>query len=291
MAIKTPDEILEEQRAEATKEYAKKIHALKLQANDLEDKCKNLNKTLGEAFKEKSMELNQEEERLRLLNISLDESKAHVAAMRRESDTILSNAHTLFNKATLEYSEHKNNVDNHFNSVETTKADFLIREGKCLERETSCNIKEKLADDIMNAALEKEKEVVEKIEEFNKTFESISTATLEQKSISIKNAGDMEELNIRIEEFEKTKYKYKEDHDGLMVIRNDLDSARVNLSKRKSDLDDKENNLKAEKIKIDLANERLLDKEKDINAQSSRLNELKNNVEILLKKQEESKGA
>ena len=85
MAIKTPYDILEAQRAENTKAYAHRISALQAEVNILESKKDNLQKTLDENLSLKRKELNELEMDLKRKMVGADNAMAKSAVLMNEA--------------------------------------------------------------------------------------------------------------------------------------------------------------------------------------------------------------
>lgn len=290
MGNKTPDEILEQQRAEATKAYAETINDLKAQARRLEDKLANLNATLEESFSSKSKELEDLEREARNRISELDSAKAEVAAQKREADSKLQEAAEILNKVKLDKESHSASVESHLNAAEKDRNEIAQRFAACASREDTALQMEQRADLILKSALEKEKEIDEKINDFNSISENLYRNIDEQKAFESKNKAEAEFNKKQKEELEFIKIDYEQKNKDLGIKNEEVESTRASLANRKLEIDEAREDLKQKNIRYSLDMQRLQDKQKDIDSQVGKLNELKNNVEALIKIQE-SKGA
>lgn len=286
----TQDEILEQQRQENTKAYAAKVHSLQLQANDLENKVSNLKKTLDDAFARKIQDLRELEDELGRRIAYVDNVQAEIAAVKRECLIKKQQADEFLEKTKADMESHFSNVENHFNSVEETKNDLSKRISDCIDKENKAEDLIKEANLRILEAEKKEKECQEKIKQLNSLSENLKQDVENHKIIEAKNKLEIDNIAKQKEEVLSIKAKNDEDYKAVIVTRNELDAARESLAKRKLELDQKEEGLKQKNIKYALDAQRLQDKEKEVSSQIGKLNELKNNVESLMKLQE-NKGA
>lgn len=288
--VKTADDILQEQRSENTKAYAKTIQGLQLQISDLEVKLKNIDATFKSTFATKFKEVNGLEEELRK-NIARNEDiRIELGVNKRVVELAMFEANKILDKAKQEKEDHVASVEVHVSNTSQERNDIAQRIAACVEREKVVEFTEQRANEIIKCALEKEKELDEKIKELNIAFENMENSVKEQEALAKENQVNFQENQKQKESLNSLKSKCDEDQKGLIVMRNELDSARVSLGKRKLELDASYEDLKQKNIKLDLDVQRLQSKEKDISSQTGKLNELKNNVEALIKIKE-SKGA
>lgn len=288
----TPEEILEQQRAEATKVYADKVRSLQAQANELDAKCKNLKAALDEAFLNRQKELDGLADELRNKLAEVDGKGAEVAALMREVKSKEELTAKNLDEAVAKKKLYDDAVNAQVEAAQQEKDALSRRNDSCLIRETSSELKWQEASDRMAVALEKETDVNARISSLVSLQDEIKRSTQEQQELKLTNQKDLEEISKKLEDIEATKKDYAAKYTELIVLRDEVDGIRASLSQRKTELDTKEFDAKQVGIKNALEAQRNLDKQKDIDYQTGKLNELKNNVESLIKSQEaNNKGA
>lgn len=282
MAVRTPDEILEEQRAEATKAYASSVSDLQKQVIELEARKKDLKNTLDEAFVNKQKELEEIESHLRSSAEDIDKLRVELATSIREAAVKNKEADDILENAKSERKSHDENLQNHLNSVGQTREDLAQRLANCMQLEEQAKVKNAEADEKLALANKREEEIKIAREELEKSSKILDEKYQKNKELEHKNSAEVEEIENKKSEFINIQQKNESDIRELVVMRDDLDASRTSLAKRKSELDAKEIYIKSEQIKIALGNQRLQEKEKDIASQEGKLNELKNNVDALM---------
>ncbi len=283
---KTPDEILEEQRAERTREYAANMHSLHLKQDDLEAKIKNLEKTLTEAFANRKEEIDSLENEVRARMADFDNRNSELAAVKKEADAKLKQAEEILNKASLESITHQDNLDNHLKSVDEIKADLASQYVSLNEQKSKISSLNEESEYKLKNSLLKEQEIEEKANQLVHISENINDDIKKQKELYEKNRLQMEELKSLNAQAIILRNKNSEDLANVIIIRDSLDAEKKSQINRKLEISQREEELQQKNVKCALDLQRLQDKEKEINGQMGKLNELKNNVESLMKLQE-----
>ncbi len=289
MAIKTPDEILEEQRAERTKEYAANIHSLHLKEMDTQSRIDNLQKTLDDAFANRKKELDTLENDARARIASLDNKSSELSTAKKQADATLKEAEDILAKANSDASAHQRNLDNHLNSVDEIKADLASQYAVLNDEKLKAKALVDEAEVRIKAAIAKESEIETKANQLVHISSNVDEAIKKQKSEQEKLEQIIADLNSKKEELNKASIKNSEELGNLIIIRDSLEAEKKSQINRKLEISEREEELKQKNVKCALDLQRLQDKEKEIAAQAGKLNELKNNVESLMKLQE--KGA
>ncbi len=285
MAEKTPDEILEEQRAEATKEYAAKIHSLHLQEIDAEEKLEKINKTIDDASVQRKKELDSLEADLRARIAEADNKSAEISILKRDAEAKLKQADEILAKVKDSETEHQQILDHHLNSVDSTKELLANKSSQIDEREKNSLELEAEAKSRLQEAMNKEKEIEEKADQLVHINQNVNDDIAKQKDSYEKNQAQIEELRSLNAEALILRNKNADDLANLIVVRDSIDAEKKAQINRKLEISEREQELQQKNVKLALDLQRLQSKEQDIATQAGKLNELKNNVESLMKSQ------
>lgn len=286
----TPDEVLEQQRTEATKVYAKTVADLQGKANDLDKKCKDLKRTIDDALNSKIKELKEMEEKLTVSLADAEHRKAEAQALMREARDKINEANKLEKIVQEKHDIHQETIDTYHSSIDFDKEIYTKKNTEILEREQDSILKQRQLEEKESCLLKKEEEINSKIEELNILKEHVDKNIQENKNIKNYNDIEIEKLSKLDIDLKDREEKLFSDRRQFSLELNDFEINRSSLAKRKLELDQKNDWLKNESIKNELAIQKLQAKEKEIQTEYGKLNELKNNVEILMKNKEESKG-
>ncbi len=286
LKVKTPDEILEEQRADSAKAYADKVSALQLKANDLQHKCDNLQAIIEIAVSNKIQQLNDLELKLRdkFSDAEIKEHQAQLLMKEAVSRMELSNKYA--DQLRADRTHHDEQVRMHVESSTQEKESIERRHAICNEKEEEAEKIVASAHQSVKEALDKSKTAKDLIEQYNGITKQAEEAIARQQEIEKRNVETLKSISNQREELEKLRNELSEKYKVAVDKENEVESNRVILTKRKSDLDERENHLKQMSIKNSLDIKRIQDRQQEIDFNTGKLNELKNNVEALVKAQE-----
>lgn len=280
------DEILALQRIEATKIYADKVNALQKQAVELENTIKNLQSTIDVAVMSREQELEHliMKAQTAVYDAEVRENKAKM--LLTEALTRSEEAKNVHESVLVSKKSHEEERDVHINNIQIEKEEIAKRLAFVIERESSLKDLIKIADENMAAVIAGEVELKFEEGRIKSLSEQIKLSLTAQKSVENVNRLRAKELEEKEEILVNLQNSNKLEQSGFIEIRDQLDKTRADLIAAKVKIDEKVSSLKALEVKVALDSQRLQEREKDVQSQMAKLNELKNNVDSLLKLQE-----
>lgn len=286
MKEKTPDEVLEEQRSEATETYALKVRALTDKYADLQSKCNDMEATVNEAVAQKLKEIETMQTTLKEDIQQANDKYTLAQEMLKEATLKLDAANKKQEDVEALAKEHTYNIDAQLNEMANQKDDLQIRHAVCADREKSAYDKNIEADANISDAVKREEDIQKSLREIESKISELDSMISQNSELVSTNTIVLGKIN------EVTAENAAKDQE-LRLRENDASSAllgaqeeRKRLSIRKTELDEKEATLKQGGIKYALDMQRLIDKQKEIDTNIGKFNELKNNVESLMKIQD-----
>lgn len=283
---KTPDEVLEEQRAEATRIYALNVSDLQKKANELKEKCDDMESTIRASVAKRMSDLE-------VLGNHLTERTKEAEDKYFEAQDMLRDLN--FKKEIIEKEleelnankiEHENNVVSQLNALSAEKDSILLRHDTCGNREEESLAKQKCADEKYDTAINKEQSLNLLIQELDNKRLDIDTRIIQQNELAGNNKSCLDKISSTKEELIAKEKDLIDRESTVDSLRLQVDAERKALANRKVELDKKENDLKQISVKNALDLQRLQDTQRDVDSQLSKLNDLKNNVESLMKTQQ-----
>ncbi len=282
----TPDEILEQQRQEATKVYADKVKDLNEQISVLLFKHNDLESTLNLAFQDKKKELDTLESELKAKIAEADDRDARAKALLRDAQIKSDEAENLYTHAQMKMSDHANTVDKHIASAQERSDDLAARNFVCSQREIDAELKNKEADERIAYAVKKEQDANAAVDNLNIIIGKSQTKIEEQEAIRKSNEAQSAQLETLRMELDGRKNSEIAEKQDFTRQRDDLDKARLKLNQDMSSVESKLELLKEKQVQYELNMQKYQDSIKDLQNREGKLNELKNNVETLMKNKE-----
>lgn len=286
MATQTPDEIIEQQRKDSTKAYADKVSSLVSEIHILETQKEDIQNVLKEAFTNKQKEL--DEIHADLLNKRQADEAYHLEAvtMLRDAKSKMEESDKGWDSLEQAIKDHEENVSNYNSTVQNSSENFSKREAICLEKEKAIEDRNIDSDNRLVVAVEAEKRAADKILELQTLAVNVNEEIVKNKEIQDKNTLLLDDINNNKSVLVELNKSIDEDRKKVIAERLAVDNDRKSLALRKTDLDLKDDEIRDKNIKYAVDSQRLIDKQKDIDTQIGKLNELKNQVDSLIKIQQ-----
>lgn len=282
----TEDEILEQQRKDSTNAYAKRVIEIKNEIDNYEGKLSNLKELFNIEYEKKLDEVKNLENDLRLKLAEADNNNSLIKSCLKEAQIKLDNANALESSLVDKHNDHAENVEIHLSTIDGRKEDIRQRDSISIEKENQANTIMVEANNRLNDAIKKENKIEEEANRLSHILNNVDQDIAIQKDLYNKNSLLLKEIDNNKNELLEIKDKSEKDKKEAVKIRDDVDAFQARLAKRKDELDQTAKDLSAAQIRLDVATQSLKDKEQYIDNQISKLNQLKSDVEILLKQKE-----
>lgn len=286
---KTPEDILEQQRAEATKKYSQDVSELQDKANSLKATCANMEGIIASAVAYKIKELNDLIDANSKEKIDIENKNNQAQQLLKEASVKMDLANRMFEEATQNKLEHSKNVESHLQAMTEGREAIANRHALCAEREAEAQEKLISADNRISESSKKEESIILLQSELNKIKEEVENKMKQHTELAANNKFNLDRIEIINADLQNREDDLKMKQNVLSGGQSKLEEDRQALVVKKNILDDKDTRLKELSIKNSVEMQRLQDKQKEINFNVGKLNELKNNVDNLMKTQE--KGA
>lgn len=278
-------DIQAQQQHDSLLAYNQKATSIQVEIKTLEGKRDILQELLDEAFAKKIAELNTLEDELRRKLEEVNNSRSMISRGLDETLVRLKNIKELEIALEMKHQDHQVNLDAHHVAVDELSKDIAQRLAVCIAKEESaCNQAQDVEKRLL-AVEEKERDIEDKANKLVHIANNINEDIVKQTSLKNDVQGMMDALKTSQEEITVLRNKVSFERSENEQLRSDLDKAFVTLANRKKELDQKEHDLKAYAISLSVSTNQITDRENAIKVEISRLNDLKNNVETLMKQQ------
>ena len=182
--------------------------------------------------------------------------------------------------------EHNKNMKNHIDTVSSAHKDIDLRHGVCSEREEKAIIMLNEANKRVDLALMAEQKAQEEVNKLTAINEAIKSDIEVQKDLYFKNKQLLDEIKSSKIEVQAIKDKSDFDKSEVIKIRDDLDKAQARIERTSQEIIRRNDECKSREIQIKVTEQTLKDRKAYLDGQEGRLNELRNNVNTLLEKQQ-----
>jgi hypothetical protein len=186
---------------------------------------------------------------------------------------------------------HDMKVREHMDSVSSAHNDVDKRHGECSIREQQVSDLLRDADsrmDLASIAEQKSRDEANKLITLN---ESIKADIEVQKDLYFKNKQILDNITALKLEVDAIKSKSDFDMSEVIKIRDSLDIAQAKIEKNSQEIIKRHDACTAREIQNKVTDQALKDRKSYLDSQEGKLNELKNNVNILMEKQKASASA
>jgi kinesin family protein 15 len=266
--------------------YAKKISALQLVESKVTENIKNMNKVIDDHVQKEKDILNSkiaETEKLKLESITM---KKDAQNLLYEAQQKMEEANKIHLSTTQSQELHKSVVKTHIDNVSNINSDLAKRHGECAAREEQLNdvligIKKKLEESMLE-----QKKVELECDKLRNMEKTIKDDIEVQKDLYFKNKQILDDIKSIKTEVDAIKNKSDSDMAEVIRMRDDLDRAQARIEKTSQEIIKRNDECKAREIQIKVTEQALKNRKSNLDGQEGRLNELRNNVNSLLEKQQ-----
>lgn len=266
--------------------YAKRIAALQIVESKVTDNIKNMNRVIDDHIQKKQQELDNkisETEKLKLEAITM---KKDAQNLLYEAQEKIDNANKIHISVTQSKELHDSVIRTHINNVSNVNSDLAKRHGECVARE------EKLNDMLIEINKKSEASILEQKKselecgKLRNIEKSINDDIEVQKDLYFKNKQILDDIKSVKTEIDAIKFKSDSDMSEVIKMRDDLDKSYARIEKTSQEIIKRNDECKAREIQIKVTEQLLKDRKSTLDGQEGRLNELRNNVNSLLEKQQ-----
>lgn len=278
--------LIENQRKEYTQDYVNKTISLKNEIMMLQKKKDDIENTLKSAFLEREKELDNlkikvsEEFKISELN------HASTTSILREVNFKIQEYNKNHEELCKSKIEHQNNINSHRILIEETKEVLSKRKSECDYKEELCKNMDVQSKKYLEDAINRDNIISQRMSELDNMKKRVNAEIIINKNILEENKKILENINRSKIEIVDINKSIEIDKRKVFVERQGIENDRKSLSIRKNDLDVKENDIRDKNIKYLVDLQRLIDKQKDLDAQTGKLNELRNQVNSLIEIQQ-----
>ena len=281
---------LDKQHKLALQDYGKKLIALRAEEAKLTDNIRNMNRVIDEHIAvEKGILATKisDTEKLKLEAITMKKDAQELLYI---AQTKTEDADKIYENMVNAASEHDKKVKNHIDTVSSAHSDIDLRMGKAAEKESSIIELIQKANSRVDVAISAEIKLKDKENELITINNNIKSDIEIQKDLYFKNKQLLDNLYAIKLEMSAIKDKSDADMSEAIRIRDDVDKAQAKIEKTSQEIIKRNDECKNREIQIKVTEQILKDRKSDLDAQEGRLNELKNNVQILLDKQQKQEA-
>lgn len=287
--LKEETEALKKQQEDSLNGYAFKVKNLISEINSLETRKSNLKKILDDAFVDRNKQVSALEEKVNANLLEAEKKHALVNKHLEDAKSKLDHSEDLKNSLLDKHNTHDLMKDEELRSLENHKEEMRQRESDLRERDAKSKGMFAEAATRISSAEFREKEIEEKANKLVHISDNVAHDIALQKELNTKNIALLNDINSKKEELNIQKRQAYEHMQESLSMRDDFKELSDGLALKQNNLNEKQNELRANEIRHEVVRQQQDSREQHINQQMGKLNQLKSDVEILLKKKE-SKG-
>lgn len=286
MATLTKDELIERQRVESLKTFTEKSVAIQKEISGWEEKLKSIKELFSTEYNKKLDEIKSLEEELRQKLHEANDKDALAIAMLKDVQVKMTKAIATEEALKVRESAHAENVESHAENSTKDKDDILNRHAVSMEREDKSRQLLIDADKRMADAIAKEQSISEQAGKLIAISDSIAKDIAIHKELQNQNETLKAEIVALKIEVDKDASEANALRAEAVKIRDDCDAAQSRLTRIGQEIEKRNADCKAWEIRNQVTDQLLKDRKSALDSQEGRLNELKNNVNALLEKQQ-----
>jgi len=281
-------DVLKQQHESALSDYASKVEELTHEISVLQFKRSDLQKNLDLELAEKSKQIQKKESELnaRILIVKEQEEKNYTiqSELKLREQRLKDIESNLIKKHNI----HANYMAESLAINQKDKENIIARDRESSSMKNTAIAINSEASAKMADALKKEQEVEIKAQKLVHIEYNVNEDIQKQKDLKLSNENSLAVINKLKQELADEKLDFEKVKADNIRLRDDVDIATARLGKRKIDIDEREKSVKANEIRIEIRMNDLNLRGKEIENQQARLNQLKLDVETLLKLRDES---
>lgn len=277
---------LDKQHQESLKNYSDKVQELQAEITRLTDDVRDLNTVVSNHVQEKQKELNDkisDTEKLKLEAITM---KKEAQNLLYEAQAKIEDANKIYDDMLKDAEAHDLKVKNHIDSVSYANSDIDKRIAQCVDKESRTSIVLLEANKRIELALMSEEKSQEELSKLIFINNSIKEDIESQKDFYFKNKQILDEINLRKSELIVIQEKSNKELSDALEIKNNCSIAQARIEKSSQELIKRNEECASREIQNQIITQQLKDRKLALDGQEGRLNELRNNVNILLEKQQ-----
>jgi len=277
---------LEKQRAENAQAYASRIQSLQIEVDRLTGDVRDLNKVIADHVKDKQNELDNHIAIANGIKTDAIKMKNEANALITQANAKTEEANKIHEAILIEAQQHEQKIKDHINTVSSAHADIDKRHGQCAEREENAiNIMNE-SNKRIDLALMAENKAQEEVNKISTLQDAIKADIEIQKDLYFKNKQLLDQIKTNKIEVEAIKAKSDFDMAEAIKIRDNVDKAQARIERTSQEIIKRNDECKSREIQIKVTEQTLKDRKAYLDGQEGRLNELRNNVNALLEKQQ-----